>query len=281
MCICICNRAAVSPCRQCAGVVTSKGKPGQPYGTLPSTESPAEVRWGRTSPTVPEHPPCAVPGWVPGTSVAPYMSPRSAEGKVLLAERFLADIGIFAMVMVMPLVGHLSSRYPKELWELPVSHWATHCFGVTLESSRHFELFEDTRVLLVVSSGENLRLTAVGVIFSSEFGVDVSTLPCHQQPPVPPSSVVQWLVMLLVLVVETWGVHLLLAKAASCCLLTALSGYSCFLPLFQFSLLKDRAKNSQEMTYIKNRCMWKQPSRWYNLAHKIWEAIELRWYRPP
>lgn len=112
----------------------------------------------------------------------------------------------------------------------------------SLESSRYFELFEGTRVLLVVSSWNNLILRAVGMIFSSEFGVDVSTLPCHQQLPVPPSSVVQVLVMLLVLVVETWGGHLLLAKAASCCLLTALSGYSRFLVLFQSSLLKDRAK---------------------------------------
>lgn len=62
MCVCIFNRAAGSRCRQHAGVITSKGKPGQLYGTLPSVEGPAEVRWGRTSPTVPEHPPCAVPG---------------------------------------------------------------------------------------------------------------------------------------------------------------------------------------------------------------------------
>lgn len=126
----------------------------------------------------------------------------------------------------------------------------------SLESSRHLELFEDTGVLLAVPPRGNLRLTALGVIFSSEFGVDASsTLPCHQQLPVPPSSVVQQLVMLLVLVVVTCGVRLLLAKVASRCLLTALSGYSCFLLLFRFSLLKGRVKNSQEMTYIRTRCM--------------------------
>lgn len=72
--------------------------------------------------------------------------------------------------------------------------------------------------------GGTSGLQLLGVIFSAEFEVDVSTLPCHQQPPVPPTSVAQQLVMLLVLVVETWGVGLLLAKAASCGLLTALSG---------------------------------------------------------
>lgn len=45
----------------CAGVVTSEGKPGQPYGTVPSMEGPAELQWGRMSPTVPQHPPRAVP----------------------------------------------------------------------------------------------------------------------------------------------------------------------------------------------------------------------------
>lgn len=118
MCVCIFNRAAVSPWRRCAGVVTSEGKPGQPYGTLPSTEGPAEVRWGRTSPTVPQHPPHAVPRRALEASVAPCMSPHSVKGKVLLAERFLADIEIFAMVM--PLVGHLSSRYlmvPGTRWQ--------------------------------------------------------------------------------------------------------------------------------------------------------------------
>lgn len=98
MCVCIFNGAAVSPCRRCAGVVTSEGKPGQPYSTLLSVEGPAEAWWGRTSPTVPEHPPCVVPGWVPGILLAPCMSPHSVKGKVLLAERFLADVRV-----VMPL----------------------------------------------------------------------------------------------------------------------------------------------------------------------------------
>lgn len=51
----------------------------------------------------------------------------------------------------------------------------------SLESSRHLELFESTGVLLVVSSWESLRLMAVGVIFSSESEVDVSTPSATQQ----------------------------------------------------------------------------------------------------
>lgn len=93
--VCIFNRAAVSPCGRCAGVVTSEGKPGQAYGTLPSAEGPAEVRWGRTSPAVPQHPPHVVLRRALGTSVAPRMSPRGVKGKVSLAERFPADLEIF------------------------------------------------------------------------------------------------------------------------------------------------------------------------------------------
>lgn len=46
-------------------------------------------------------------------------------------------------------------------------------------------------MLLIVPPQGNLRLMAVGVIFSSEFGVDACNLLCHQQLPVPPSSMVQ------------------------------------------------------------------------------------------
>lgn len=59
------------------------------------------------------------------------MSPCSVKGEVWLAERFLADKQIFAMVV--PLHGHLCSRYlkvqvpggseyPREQQELLVSH---------------------------------------------------------------------------------------------------------------------------------------------------------------
>lgn len=65
-----------------------------------------------------------------------------------------------------------------------------------------------------------------------------------------------------------------------------LSSYCTFwlqllLLLFQFSLLKDRVKNSQEMTYIKSSSVWKWPSRCYRLAHEMWETIDLRWHRTP
>ena len=127
------------------------------------------------------------------------MSPHSVKGKVLLADRFLAGIEIFAMVVALD--GHLSSGYLKvpaarsqvaagtpgssgSFCFLTESHVAL----VLLESSRQFEMFEDTRVLLVVPPWRNHRLKAVGDTTSLESGVDASTLPCHQQVPVPLSS---------------------------------------------------------------------------------------------
>lgn len=73
------------------------------------------------------------------------------------------------------------SGYPEKPWELLVSHTALE----SLELSRQFKLFEDIGVLLVGTS----QLWLLG--WCSEGWVDASTLPCHQQLPVPPSSV--WL----------------------------------------------------------------------------------------
>lgn len=44
----------------CAGAVTGEGKPGQSQH-FAEHEGPAQVPWGRTSPTVPHHPPRVVP----------------------------------------------------------------------------------------------------------------------------------------------------------------------------------------------------------------------------
>lgn len=61
VCVCIFNRAAVSLCRSChwwgeARAVTQH---------FAEHEGPAQVPWGRTSPTVPHHPPRVVPCRVP------------------------------------------------------------------------------------------------------------------------------------------------------------------------------------------------------------------------
>lgn len=68
MCMCVCVFLTELQCL-CAGAVTGEGNPGQPHSTLLSPEGPAQVPWGRMSPTVPQHParvvPCRVP-WPQG-----------------------------------------------------------------------------------------------------------------------------------------------------------------------------------------------------------------------
>lgn len=63
-CVCVCVFLTELQC-VCAGAVTGEGKPGQALSTLLSSEGPAQVPWGRTGPTVPQHPPPVVPCRVP------------------------------------------------------------------------------------------------------------------------------------------------------------------------------------------------------------------------
>lgn len=222
MCMCVCVFLTELQCL-CAGAVTGEGKPGQPHSTLLRREGPAQVPWGRTSPTVPQHPPRVVPCRV--------LWPQGVRG----------------------------TWVP---WEAVGAPGFSHCSGVT-------GVVKAIQVVWGCYSAPcgDLTLMAVGVILRMWGWCLHPAL-----PPAAPSAMQQCLVMVLALVVVTGGVHLLLA--------TPLSGCICFLLLFQFSLLKGRVKNSKEIIYIKNRCMWKQPSRWYSLAHEIWEKTELRWHRP-
>lgn len=145
MCVCVCVFLTELQCL-CAGAVTGEGKPGQPHSTLLSREGPAQVPWGRMSPTVPQHPPRVVAGRVPW--------PQGVRG------------------MWVPWRSSGSSWFLTLLW----SHWS--CQG-------------NSSCLRISECSLWGPHTCACWSDPQKGGVDASTLPCHQQLPVPPSSV--WL----------------------------------------------------------------------------------------
>lgn len=197
-------------------------------------------------------------------SAAPCMSPCSVKGKSCWQIDFWQTSRLLQWSCTVWLpqqqVFEGGSRYPKDQWKFLVSHWAPVLFWSQLESC----ISACLRILECSLWSYHRGTSDLQLLEWFLFRIWGWCL----HPAVPP--VPAWTTQQHSAVdgyAGSSGARDLWPKAASCCLLTALSGYSCFLLLFQFSGL--RVKNAQEITYIKNRHMWKQPSGWYSLAHDL------------